>query len=152
MVVQDQVSNDIVFPNQWQTHNSQTSPLSISWKTTKTLKDRQPPKWVREREREREKEMAISGDLRVSATLGSYHAHPRRSSLRPSKVSALCTLLLFLTANSLYVFLSIFFSWILSGFHAIRSIFSLFLCLIHVKGSRKNWKCRILSLVWGLEL
>jgi len=30
--------------------------------------------------------MAISGDLRVSATLGSYHAHPLRSSLRPSKV------------------------------------------------------------------
>ncbi|KAK7836135.1 cell division topological specificity factor like protein [Quercus suber] len=30
--------------------------------------------------------MAICGDLRVSATLGSYHAHPLRSSLRPSKV------------------------------------------------------------------
>ncbi|XP_062162063.1 cell division topological specificity factor homolog, chloroplastic [Alnus glutinosa] len=30
--------------------------------------------------------MAISGDLRVSATLGSYHLHPLRSSLRPSKV------------------------------------------------------------------
>ncbi|XP_059445590.1 cell division topological specificity factor homolog, chloroplastic [Corylus avellana] len=30
--------------------------------------------------------MAISGDLRVSATLGSYHFNPLRSSLRPSKV------------------------------------------------------------------
>lgn len=30
--------------------------------------------------------MAISGDLSVSATLGSYHLHPLRSSLRPSKV------------------------------------------------------------------
>ena len=60
--------------------------------------------------------MAISGDLRVSATLGSYHAHPLRSSLRPSKVSALCTLLLFLTANSLYVFLSIFFLEFYLGF------------------------------------
>lgn len=30
--------------------------------------------------------MAICGDLRVSATLGSYHTHPIRSSLRPSKV------------------------------------------------------------------
>ncbi|KAI8527558.1 hypothetical protein RHMOL_Rhmol12G0084300 [Rhododendron molle] len=30
--------------------------------------------------------MAISGDLRVSATLGSYPTHPLRSSLAPSKV------------------------------------------------------------------
>ncbi|CAL5338626.1 unnamed protein product [Camellia sinensis] len=30
--------------------------------------------------------MAISGDLRVSATLGSYPTHPLRSSLPPSKV------------------------------------------------------------------
>lgn len=37
------------------------------------------------KERER-KEMAISGDLRVSATLGSYPPHPLRSSSAPSKV------------------------------------------------------------------
>ncbi|KAJ7943398.1 Cell division topological specificity factor-like, chloroplastic [Quillaja saponaria] len=36
--------------------------------------------------------MAISGDLRFSATLGLYHTHPLRSSLPSSKVDFCCSL------------------------------------------------------------